>query len=63
MQDGYSIDKFKLLTKQLEYLKEEYSTDYIITKRLNGKFLVLDGLHRAAIEKKNGTKAIKVVII
>ena len=63
LQDGYSISKFKLLTKQIEYLKDEYSTDYIITKRLNEKFLVLDGLHRAAIQKKNGMEAIKIVII
>ncbi len=63
LQDGYSISKFKLLTKQLDYMKDEYSVDYIITKRHNEKFLVLDGLHRAAIQKKNGIEAIKVVII
>ena len=63
LQDGYSISKFKKLTKQLDYLKNEYSTDYIITKRLNEKFLILDGLHRAAIQKKNGMEAIKIVII
>jgi hypothetical protein len=63
LQDGYSINKFELLKTRLDYLKTGYSTNYIITQKYYNNYLILDGLHRATIQKKNGNKYIKVVII
>jgi len=63
LKDGYSAEKFEHLQNTLQYLQGEYSTAYIITKRFNNKFLILDGLHRAVIQKKRNCKTLKVVVI
>jgi hypothetical protein len=46
---SYSIKKYKDLSKNFEYLCKENETNYIIVKKVNNKYMILDGLHRASL--------------
>lgn len=63
LQDGYSIEKYNLLQKNLRYLQGKYKNDYIIIKNDGSKFIIIDGLHRAAILKKREVKTLKAIIV
>jgi hypothetical protein len=52
MKDHYSINKFSTLAKDLEYLGEGHELEYIIAKKKDERYIILDGLHRACILKK-----------
>lgn len=59
----YSLEKFAKLASDLAYLKPPYEHDYILVQELwPGKFLILDGLHRAAILKFRGHKKFPVAV-
>jgi len=56
--DYYSEQKFRKLATDFNYLAAPHETEYIVVKKhLNDNYLILDGLHRAAIllGKKNNT--------
>lgn len=59
----YSVEKFMGLAKNFEYLAPPYSTDYIAVYRKDGKFLVVDGLHRAAIMMHQEVEYIPVTVL
>jgi hypothetical protein len=64
LQDNYCEDKFLDLSKTLNYLKENNCTDYIIVSKLNNnKYMIMDGLHRAAILKYNGVDKVIVAVV
>jgi hypothetical protein len=55
LQDFYSLSKFTELSNTFSYLNEPYSNRYILTKEFEqGKFQILDGVHRACILKAKG---------
>jgi len=63
LKDGYSIEKYNNLCETIKYLEGKYEIDFIITKNIDNKLLIVDGLHRAAILKKSGFKTLKVVVL
>lgn len=44
-----SLKKYKELSKNFEYLSKNNETSYVIVKKVNNKYMVLDGLHRASL--------------
>lgn len=52
----YSCDQFKKLIDTFDYLKHPYEGNYIILKKENHNFVVLDGLHRIAIMKSRNVE-------
>jgi len=59
----YSIEAFKKLAYNFNYLTEPYSTNYIVVRPLdNDKFQIIDGLHRAAILCYKNQMQLTVVI-
>ncbi len=64
LQDDHNAKKFDHLNATLDYVGAEHPTDYILVKRTdNENYLILDGLHRAAILVKQGCSSIKGAII
>lgn len=45
----HSTENFKKLNNNFSYLSEPFSNHYIITKDINNKYVIIDGLHRASI--------------
>lgn len=45
----YSPIKFSLLQTEFEYLKAPYNQSYVIVQKKGEKYLIVDGLHRAAL--------------
>ncbi len=62
MQDYYSYDKFINLYKHFDYQK---NNNYIIVKNINGKLMILDGVHRAVSfkVKNEETKEGKLCVV
>jgi hypothetical protein len=60
LQEDYNLDRYKKISSGFEYLKSPYETSFILVEKMNDKYLILDGLHRACSHMKNGNKKIKV---
>lgn len=61
LQDDYNLEKYAKLSDNFEYLKPPYENSYIIVQEIeNGKFLVLDGVHRLCNHVLKGNKKVKV---
>ncbi len=61
LTDYYSPEKFKKAQRRFQYLTGPYN-DYIITRKQGGKYIVLDGAHRAAILKAQNKTSIIVAV-
>lgn len=62
--DYYSPERFKKLADKFEYLAAPYGTHYIAVRQLNdGKFQIIDGLHRAAIMCHKGVSQLAVAVL
>ena len=68
----YDIDKLKTIQSELsfnvlkDYLTDSStvsSSDLPVVTRYNGDYVLLDGNHRAAIEKLRGRSKLKVYIV
>jgi len=60
----YSAEKFKALSKNFAYLEPPYATSYILVKEFRpNQYLILDGVHRAAILKLRGMDNFAVAVI
>ena len=58
-----NLKKYKKLSYGFRYLEDNNETSFIIVKKLNDKFIILDGLHRASLVKFNGQKKLVVLEI
>jgi len=56
----YFAEKLINLSNNLQYLQHNYLNNYIIVKKSYGKYLILDGLHRASILASRGLKEIVI---
>jgi hypothetical protein len=64
LNNDYSLERYMKLAKNFEYLKSPYNMQYIATHRLNdGRLLIEDGLHRAAIMCYQGISNLPVAIL
>lgn len=67
LKDNYNIEKFKILIENFNYLDKGYENNYILVKNdMNSKdnsYIIVDGLHRAAIHMHQKNKKIKVCVI
>lgn len=62
--DAYSLERYKQLVEKFEYLAAPYTTNYIATSPANhNKYLIFDGLHRAAIMKHRGATKLPIAIL
>jgi hypothetical protein len=60
----YDLKKYKKNSKNFDYLSKGYNLEYIVVKKIdNNHYIILDGLHRASIIKKQGYKKIIVMEI
>jgi len=60
----YCLDTFRKLADSFEYLAPPYSTHYITVRQLdNGKYRIIDGLHRAAIMCHKGISHLTVAVL
>lgn len=60
LQENYNLDRYSRLSDNFEYLKAPYETSFVIVEKINEKFIILDGLHRACNHISQGHKEIKV---
>lgn len=60
LTEDYYPEKFIKLSKDFRYLEEGYSDSYVLVKELEGKFLILDGLHRVSILTSRGIGSLTV---
>ena len=60
----YSVQKLMELSQNFAYLEPPYATSYILTKELKpNQYLILDGVHRAAVLKFRGINNFPIVVI
>jgi hypothetical protein len=60
----YTLKKFLTLSEAFSYQSKDYENSFVIVKKHGvNSYLVVDGLHRAAIHLYQGHKKIKVCII
>lgn len=60
----YNIEKYLKLAKDFEYLCPNYTTDYISAIKSDGRYIIVDGLHRAAIiSYKNSRAELPIAIL
>lgn len=63
LASDYSLENFMNLTQKLTYLKPPYTNTYILVQELwPGKYLILDGVHRASILRFKGLKRFPVAV-
>ena len=60
LQDDYNIKRYFKLKENFQYLKESFENSFIIVKKIDNKYIILDGLHRASLCLFNEYKEIKV---
>ena len=63
LSDYYSVKKFIQLSKNFKYLEKPYQNSYILTRKEKNKYIILDGVHRAAILRKQGKENITMAVI
>lgn len=59
----YDLQKYKNISNDFEYLSKGYETNFVIVKKIDDRYIVLDGLHRASIVKHQGKEKIIVAEI
>lgn len=60
LQENYNLDRYRKLSDNFEYLKAPYETSFVLVEKIDGKFIILDGLHRACNHISHEHKEIKV---
>ncbi len=60
LTEDYYPERLITLSDKLEYLQNDYSNAYIVVKKVNGNYLIQDGLHRASVLLSRGIKEIIV---
>ena len=64
LQDDHSPGNLAALADELDYLGDEHPNHYIIVKEIEaGRYVILDGLHRASILKQRGQADVIVAVI
>ena len=65
LTQDYDVDKYINMTRDFEYLGGSHSSSFVIVKESYdcGKYIVVDGLHRAAIHLNQGHKDLMVCVI
>jgi len=51
LKSYYNLKKYKNISKDFEYLSKGFENNFVIVKKIDNKYLVLDGLHRSSILK------------
>jgi hypothetical protein len=59
----YDLGKYQKMSENFEYLSNGYHTNFVIVKKIEDRFMVLDGLHRASIVKYQGKEKIVIAEI
>lgn len=60
----HSVGNYLSLKKDFKYLSSEYATSFVTVKKIcKEKYLIMDGLHRAALHLSQNFEKIKVCII
>jgi len=60
----YSVEKLMELSQNFTYLEPPYATSYILTKEFKpNQYLILDGVHRAAVLRFRGINSFPVAVI
>lgn len=60
LTDYYNSKRYQKLINNFQYLQGNFINNYIIVKKIDNKFIILDGLHRASILYSQGHKEIIV---
>jgi len=63
LKSYYDLSKYKRLAENFNYLSKGYELNYIIVKRVDESYLVLDGLHRLSMVQQKGYKSVIVLEI
>ena len=63
IKDYNSIKKFNLMKNNFKYLDDNYYNSYVIVKKYNKKYLILDGIHRASLHFYSGNRTIVACLI
>lgn len=63
LKSYYDLIKYKNMLSNFTYLSKKFEGSYVIVKKVNNSFLILDGLHRASIVKYQNNKKIVVAEI
>ena len=64
LKADHSVDKYLNLKEKFKYLSANHANSYVIVKKSSTeKYLIVDGLHRAALHLSQNFKKIKVCII
>jgi hypothetical protein len=59
----YDLEKYKTMANDFIYLSKGHETNFVIVKKLNDRYIILDGLHRASLVKSQGDDKITIVEI
>lgn len=60
----YSVENFTALSENFTYLEAPYATSYILVKKSQlNQYIILDGVHRAAILKSRDVDSFPVAVI
>ena len=64
LTDDQSWQKLQEMDANFSYATGEYATDYIITRRLDdGRYVIMDGLHRSCVLKKRGAREAVILVV
>ncbi|ETX12583.1 hypothetical protein MUS1_03080 [Marinomonas ushuaiensis DSM 15871] len=64
LKADHSVNNYLSLKENFNYLSTEYASSFVTVKKLSdGKYLIMDGLHRAALHLSQNFEKIKVCII
>lgn len=65
LKQDYNVERYFRLKEDFSYLAEGHETDFVIVTNdsESDKYLILDGLHRAALHIFQGNEMIKVCVI
>jgi len=63
LRSFYNLKSYAGMAKDFDYLDQEFYKNYIIVKRIEEKYIILDGLHRASILVHQGCNKITVAEI
>jgi hypothetical protein len=60
LQNDYNLEKYSDMSLDFEYLSPPYGASFVIVEKRKGKFVILDGLHRASCHIRQGHGEMKV---
>lgn len=64
LTDDHSWQKLDAMNANFSYASGDHATDYIITRRLDdGRYLIMDGLHRSSMLKKRGIEEALILVV